>query len=60
MDKWIIKQPHLDDSPASGTDILVSLLTGFKCNSAVWRALRKINTQHEAWVEDESEKAGSV
>lgn len=34
--------------------------SGFKCNSAVWRALRKINTQHEAWVEDEDEKAGSV
>lgn len=23
--------------------------SGFKCNSAVWRALRTINTQHECW-----------
>ena len=23
--------------------------SGFKCNSAVWRALRTINSQHESW-----------
>lgn len=26
--------------------------SGFKCNSAVWRALRNINDQHEAWAPD--------
>ena len=25
--------------------------SGFKCNSAVWRAMRTINDQHSAWVE---------
>lgn len=25
--------------------------SGFKCNSAVWRALRTCNEQHGAWVE---------
>lgn len=25
--------------------------SGFKCNSAVWRAMRRINEQHVAWVE---------
>lgn len=25
--------------------------SGFKCNSAVWRAMRSINDQHPAWVE---------
>ena len=25
--------------------------SGFKCNSAVWRALRPVNTQHEAWLD---------
>ena len=24
--------------------------TGFKCNSAVWKALRPIKFQHEAWT----------
>jgi len=24
--------------------------SGFKCNSAVWQALRTVNTPHEAWV----------
>ena len=24
--------------------------SGFKCNSAVWRALRSTNEQHKAWV----------
>ena len=24
--------------------------SGFKCNSAVWRALRSTNEQHRAWV----------
>jgi len=24
--------------------------SGFKCNSAVWRALRTTNEQHKAWV----------
>ena len=27
--------------------------SGFKCNSAVWRAMRNINEQHVAWVEGE-------
>ncbi|KAL4429609.1 hypothetical protein ABPG77_008658 [Micractinium sp. CCAP 211/92] len=26
--------------------------SGFKCNSAVWRALRNVNDRHEAWLED--------
>lgn len=26
--------------------------SGFKCNSAVWRALRPVNDRHEAWLED--------
>lgn len=25
--------------------------SGFKCNSAVWRAMRNINEQHVAWVD---------
>jgi 3-ketoacyl-CoA synthase len=25
--------------------------SGFKCNSAVWRALRPVNTRHGAWLE---------
>ena len=25
--------------------------SGFKCNSAVWRAMRNNNEQHAAWVE---------
>ncbi len=25
--------------------------SGFKCNSAVWRALRPVHTQHEAWLD---------
>jgi 3-ketoacyl-CoA synthase len=25
--------------------------SGFKCNSAVWRALRHVGTQHEAWLD---------
>ncbi|KAK9811672.1 hypothetical protein WJX72_008053 [[Myrmecia] bisecta] len=25
--------------------------SGFKCNSAVWKALRNVRKQHEAWVE---------
>ncbi|CAL8466615.1 g6151 [Coccomyxa elongata] len=25
--------------------------SGFKCNSAVWRALRHVHTQHEAWLD---------
>ena len=24
--------------------------SGFKCNSAVWHAMRGVNTQHEAWM----------
>lgn len=24
--------------------------SGFKCNSAIWRALRNINTQHSVWI----------
>lgn len=24
--------------------------SGFKCNSAVWQALRTVDTPHEAWV----------
>ena len=24
--------------------------SGFKCNSAVWRALRDVDDQHKAWV----------
>lgn len=24
--------------------------SGFKCNSAIWRALRNINTQHTVWA----------
>ena len=26
--------------------------SGFKCNSAVWRALRTVNDRHDAWLED--------
>lgn len=26
--------------------------SGFKCNSAVWRALHNVHTRHEAWLED--------
>jgi hypothetical protein len=26
--------------------------SGFKCNSAVWRALRPNIDRHEAWLED--------
>lgn len=26
--------------------------SGFKCNSAVWRALRNVNDRHESWLED--------
>jgi 3-ketoacyl-CoA synthase len=26
--------------------------SGFKCNSAVWRALRPVNDRHAAWLED--------
>ena len=25
--------------------------SGFKCNSAVWKALRTINTPHPAWMD---------
>ena len=25
--------------------------SGFKCNSAVWRAMRNVNTRHEAWLD---------
>ncbi len=25
--------------------------SGFKCNSAVWRARRAVRTQHEAWLD---------
>ncbi|KAK9845571.1 hypothetical protein WJX84_002610, partial [Apatococcus fuscideae] len=31
--------------------------SGFKCNSAVWRALRRVNTQHSAWAPYEDEPA---
>ena len=24
--------------------------SGFKCNSAIWRALRNVNTQHPVWT----------
>jgi 3-ketoacyl-CoA synthase len=24
--------------------------SGFKCNSAIWRALRNVNTQHSVWA----------
>ena len=27
--------------------------SGFKCNSAVWRARRAVRTQHEAFLDDE-------
>jgi 3-ketoacyl-CoA synthase len=27
--------------------------SGFKCNSAVWIAMRTVSTQHDAWLEDE-------
>lgn len=38
--------------------------SGFKCNSAVWRALRSTNEQHDAWVnvkvsDDASDSASS-
>jgi hypothetical protein len=33
--------------------------SGFKCNSAVWRALRPVSTRHEAWLEDGSPAAAS-
>lgn len=26
--------------------------SGFKCNSAVWRALRDVHDRHPAWLED--------
>ena len=26
--------------------------SGFKCNSAVWRALRDVNGRHPAWLEE--------
>lgn len=32
---------------------------GFKCNSAVWRALRSVNDRHEAWLEDGKSASGS-
>ena len=25
--------------------------SGFKCNSAVWRAMRNVSTRHEAWLD---------
>jgi hypothetical protein len=33
--------------------------SGFKCNSAVWRALRPINDRHDAWLEDGKASATS-
>ena len=30
-------------------DLQVGFGSGFKCNSAVWKALRTINSQHDAW-----------
>lgn len=32
---------------------------GFKCNSAVWRALRSVNDRHDAWLEDGKSASGS-
>jgi 3-ketoacyl-CoA synthase len=32
----------------------ISFGSGFKCNSAVWRALRNINDRHPAWLEGEA------
>ncbi len=29
--------------------------SGFKCNSAVWRAMHRVNTQHPAWGPYEDE-----
>ena len=26
--------------------------SGFKCNSAVWKAMRNVNSRHPAWLED--------
>eukprot|EP00887_Chlorella_sp_A99_P006245 scaffold3.g6245.t1 len=34
--------------------------SGFKCNSAVWRALRNINDRHDAWLEDGGASAGKA
>lgn len=36
-----------------------SSCAGFKCNSAVWRALRSVNDRHEAWLEDGKSASGS-
>ncbi len=34
--------------------------SGFKCNSAVWTALRAVNTQHAAWVEKAEEEGAAA
>jgi 3-ketoacyl-CoA synthase len=34
--------------------------SGFKVNSAVWRALRNVNDRHEAWLEDGRSASGSA
>ena len=35
-----------------GANVAPSHSPGFKCNSAVWRALRDVHDRHEAWLED--------
>ena len=36
----------------SSSPMQIAFGSGFKCNSAVWRALRNINDRHEVWLED--------
>ena len=34
--------------------------SGFKCNSAVWTAMRAVNTQHAAWAEEAEEEGAAA
>jgi hypothetical protein len=42
--------PHHRVTPAGPAPLQIGFGSGFKCNSAVWRALRPIKEMHNSWA----------